>query len=56
MPEELPRGVLGLKIWTRPLEQLGKRHQRRQLPIEEKESMKWLEGLQHLEALRAHCA
>ncbi|GHT98817.1 hypothetical protein FACS1894154_04770 [Betaproteobacteria bacterium] len=54
-PEGLPLGVLGLKTWTRPLEQLGKRHQRRQLPIEEKESMKWLEGLQHLGALKAHC-
>lgn len=54
-PEGLPLGVLGLKIWARDIEQLGKRHLRRQRPIAEKESYKWLEGVQHLNMLKAHC-
>lgn len=54
-PEGLPLGVLGLKTWTRPLEQLGKRHSRRQLPIAEKESVKWLEGIKQLSTLKTRC-
>ncbi|OGB25651.1 MAG: hypothetical protein A3I66_22785 [Burkholderiales bacterium RIFCSPLOWO2_02_FULL_57_36] len=54
-PEGLPLGVLGLKTWTRPLEQLGKRKLRRQLPVQEKESAKWIEGLNQTTALKSHC-
>lgn len=54
-PEGLPLGVLAMKSWARPLEQLGKRHRRRQLPIAEKESSKWLETLAVLNGLREHC-
>jgi hypothetical protein len=54
-PEGLPLGVMGFKTWTRPLEQWGKRHQRTKLPITEKESMKWVEGLQHLCSLKEYC-
>jgi hypothetical protein len=54
-PEGLPLGVLGLKTWVRPLEQLGKRKLRRKLPVREKESAKWIEGLDHLATLKSHC-
>lgn len=54
-PDGLPLGVLGLKTWTRPLEQLGKRAQRRKLPVHEKESAKWIEGLNQMTAFKCRC-
>lgn len=41
----LPLGIIGQKIWARDKAEMGKRQQRKELPIEEKESYKWLEGL-----------
>jgi hypothetical protein len=54
-PEGLPLGVLGMKTWVRPEEELGKKHQRKARPIDEKESIKWIEGIEHLAALKARC-
>lgn len=54
-PDGLPLGVLGLKTWARPPEELGKKHRRKSRPIAEKESVKWLEGLTQLNTLKAHC-
>jgi len=54
-PEGLPLGVLGMKTWARPDADLGKKKQRKQRPIEDKESAKWLEGIEHLAALKARC-
>lgn len=54
-PEGLPLGVLGMKTWTRTPEERGKGELRRRRTIREKESAKWLEGLEHLSALKAHC-
>lgn len=54
-PDGLPLGILGLKTWVRPLEEQGKKHRRKSLPITEKESVKWLEGLTQLGNLKAHC-
>jgi hypothetical protein len=45
----LPLGILDQKIWTRPKDSYGKKHKWHSLPIEEKESMKWLESLQKCE-------
>jgi hypothetical protein len=45
----LPFGILDQKIWTLPKESYGKKHKRHSLPIENKESMKWLESLQKSE-------
>ena len=39
-------GLLAQKIWVRPPEEHGKHHERKQLPIEEKESYKWLEAIE----------
>jgi hypothetical protein len=41
----VPLGLLDQQVWTRDPEKVGQRHQRRQRPIEEKESFKWLKGL-----------
>ena len=40
----IPIGLLHQKIWTRDPETRGKKHRRKQLPIEEKESYKWIEA------------
>ena len=39
-------GLLAEKIWCRPEDEAGKKHQRKKLPIEDKESYKWLETLE----------
>ncbi len=44
-PTGVPLGVVWQECWVRPEEQLGKSQQRRQLPLEEKESQRWLNGL-----------
>lgn len=55
-PDGLPLGVLGMKTWVRPDEEFGKKHQRKVRPITGKESIKWIEGIEHLGALKARCA
>lgn len=45
--EGLPLGILGQKIWARNPEEHGKSSKRHILPIEDKESNKWLEMLEH---------
>ncbi len=42
----VPLGVIQQQVWTRPAEEFGKKHTRKQRPIEEKESYKWLTSLQ----------
>lgn len=54
-PDGLPLGVLGMKTWVRPAGEYGKARQRRERTIREKESVKWLEGSEHLAALKVHC-
>ena len=39
-------GLVSEKVWSRPEEETGKKKLRKQLPIEEKESCKWLETLE----------
>lgn len=41
----VPLGLLHLKIWSRDPEERGKKKTRRQRPIEQKESFKWIEGI-----------
>lgn len=41
----LPLGALEIDIWNRDREEYGKKKNRKQLPIEEKESGKWLRGV-----------
>lgn len=44
-PEGLPLGLLAQESWAREAESLGLSEQRRERPIEEKESNKWLKAL-----------
>ena len=41
-PEGTPLGLLDVQCWARDPNDVGKKHRRHQLPIEEKESKKWL--------------
>ena len=48
-PQRVPLGVVSARMWSRDVEDLEKnaeerRHERREQPIEEKESYRWLEG------------
>jgi hypothetical protein len=40
----VPLGLLDVQLWAREPSELGKRHSRKQRPIEEKESIKWLKS------------
>lgn len=44
-PEKVPLGIIDHQVWERPPEDFGKKHQRKQRPITEKESQKWLISL-----------
>jgi hypothetical protein len=41
-PEGTPLGLLNVQCWARDPRQAGKKYRRHQLPMEQKESMKWL--------------
>jgi hypothetical protein len=41
-PEGTPLGLLNVQCWARDPEEAGKKYLRKELPIEEKESFKWL--------------
>lgn len=51
-PERLPLGVLGLRVWARDPAQPKRRESRRQRPIEDKESYKWIDSVQALARLK----
>jgi hypothetical protein len=44
--EGTPLGLLDVQCWVRDPKEFGKKKRRHQLPIEQKESNKWLKGLQ----------
>jgi len=45
-PERIPLGIIHEQIWSRPVAEFGKKQKRKKVPIEEKESQKWLTGLE----------
>lgn len=47
--EGVPQGLIDLQIWGRDPNTIGKRHQRHELPIEAKESAKWLRAVRQAE-------
>src|SRR5487761_2773191 len=51
----LPLGILDMACWARDPAEFGKRRQRNNKPIAEKESVKWLRPLQPLAAAAAQC-
>lgn len=54
-PERVPLGLLHQQLIYRDPAEFGKRHQRKQRPIEVKESYKWLESLQATARVQAAC-
>jgi hypothetical protein len=50
-----PLGLVDVQCWARDPKEFGKKHQRYTLPIEEKESQKWLTGFQKACTAKKHC-
>jgi hypothetical protein len=53
--EGTPLGLLDVQCWARDPETVGKRHQRRELPLEAKESHKWLRSYEAVAEVQAAC-
>ena len=53
--EGTPLGLLNVQCWARDPKQFGKKHRRRQLAFEEKESVKWLRSLEALARVQSQC-
>lgn len=53
--EGTPLGLLDVQCWARDGEQFGRKHKRKQLPIEQKESYKWLRSFQAVAQAQSYC-
>jgi hypothetical protein len=53
--EGTPLGLIDVQCWARDAEDFGKKHLRHTLPIEQKESNKWLKSFRALAALQGGC-
>ena len=47
----IPLGIIEQQVWSRAEEELGKAEQRKQKPTSEKESQKWLHGLETTDSI-----
>ena len=54
-PERVPLGLLAQQVWARDPDDIGKRARRKQLPISQKESQKWLHSLDAVYTARDCC-
>lgn len=54
-PEGTPLGLLDVQCWARDQTTWGKKHRRKQRPIEEKESFKWLKSYQQVARAQRGC-
>lgn len=54
-PERVPLGLLAQQVWARDPDEVGKRTRRKQLPISQKESHKWLASLDAVFRARSEC-
>ena len=54
-PERVPLGLLAQQVWARDPADVGKRTRRKQLPISQKESQKWLTSLEAVCQAQAQC-
>lgn len=50
-----PLGLLDVQCWVRDPEDFGRKHQRYELPLEAKESVRWLRSLEALEKMQPAC-
>ena len=55
-PEGLALGLIDVQCWARDASAFGKKHDRKSLPIEAKESYKWLKSVQAAAQVQAKCA
>jgi len=55
-PEGLALGLIDVQCWARDAQSFGKKHDRKSLPIEAKESYKWLKSVQAAARVQAQCA
>jgi hypothetical protein len=53
--EGTPLGLIDVQCWARNGAEFGKKHRRKQLPIEQKESRKWLQSFRHLGQIQQQC-
>lgn len=53
--EGTPLGLVDVQCWARNGDEFGKKHQRKQRPIEQKESYKWLESYRKASEIQQHC-
>ena len=53
--EGTPLGLLDVQCWARDPNDIGKSEKRKELPIEEKESYKWLKSYQAISEVQALC-
>jgi hypothetical protein len=53
--EGTPLGILDAQCWARDPQERGKRYRRHDLPIEQKESMKWLRSFRKIAELQKLC-
>jgi hypothetical protein len=54
-PQGTPLGLLDVQCWARDAADFGKRARRHQVPLEAKESYKWLKSYHAVAALQAQC-
>lgn len=54
-PERVPLGLLAQHVWARDPDDIGKRTRRKQLPISQKESQKWLTRLEAVGSAHDGC-
>lgn len=54
-PEGTPLGLVNVQCWARDPAQAGKRDKRKELPIEEKESYKWITSYRAAADIQADC-
>jgi hypothetical protein len=53
--EGTPLGILDAQCWARDSDDRGKRERRKETPIEQKESMKWLRSFRRVAEIQRLC-
>ena len=54
-PERIPLGIIHQQTWVRPPQEHGKKHDRHNTAIRDKESQKWINSLWATEQLQKDC-
>ncbi|WP_153294068.1 IS4 family transposase [gamma proteobacterium SS-5] len=54
-PEGVPLGLVDIQLWARDAEAMGQARQRKQRPIEEKESLRWLTSFRRTAEFQRLC-